>query len=174
MQLREPGQSGQPQGQGIYWFNYNGHHEYIESAYVREKSFVCDGNSRIAFIRNDHLDVHSCNYSDETVGWYGPEFLEDFDIIVLNKGAHHQEKAHREYFVETETLATCLAEHIRPKNKIIFRTSPPGHYNCGDFQSPDMSTLLSQPPPLGNPPEDVESSPKYIDFGCCTNDTLTT
>lgn len=142
MQLQEP---GQPQEQGP---------PVSSLGYIREKSFVCQNRSRLAYIRNDHLSVEKC---DNSLEWYGSDFLADFNIIILNKGTHHPKKSEKDFLADTESMGKCLQRNLQKKHIVLFRTTPAGHYNCVKHNQINHSVILTQPPPLENPPKYAEN-----------------
>ena len=122
MQLEE---IGQPMGQ----LNYN-----------HSNSLICDGDSRLGFIRNDQISYRFRKNKQIQNDWWS--YVPFYDILLLNKGAHVMQRDNfTEYTIETiEFLQKSAA-----KKHIFYRTTPQGHPNCKMHMTPDLNPI-SRPP----------------------------
>ena len=103
-----------------------------------EEIVVCDGKSKIKYVRNDVLSSIIEDDWNSRLGGY--------DIILINKGSHIHEVEEYEKFVEVTTeSAIALGTYINGSTSryLIFRTTSQPHPYCSLTDTADTRDVLS-------------------------------
>merc|ERR1712039_69137 len=125
-------------------FRRNPNVRQSEAIYGHGRYTGCRGAVRIEYIRNDMLDVPSdtrgwkCAYpqGDYCLPW--AEKLGDFDVVVVNSGAHFVDDS--KYKTLMQEAARALNTYKKENALVIFRTTVPGHSGCNSFTTPFNSS----------------------------------
>lgn len=94
----------------------------------------CNGRLEVAWVRNDHVDVatRTAAYKIDQ-RWAVPDFIQTWDVIVFNLGAHYvPDPEFRKYVDEASHF---LATYSKPHALKIFRSTVPGHNHCMTLSS---------------------------------------
>eukprot|EP01041_Mallomonas_annulata_P013413 gene13413-28445_t len=97
--------------------------------------YICDLHTKLKFIRNDQIIPWSkYNYC---MDWWS--IVAEYDIIIMNKGAHFIEDG-SEYENDTMETINFLKSSNLTYKLIIFRTTPKGSYDL-EYIPPDTRPL---------------------------------
>lgn len=134
---------------------------------VNMRKTACNGGVRVGFLRNDLLDISRTDAKcprggDYCLPWANSERFGDFDVVVVNSGAH---------FVDDVTYAklmTAASDRIKslvsPKQRIIFRATVPGHSNCTEATQPFNNLAEAEVDIAANPWFDGAHFQKHNDI----------
>eukprot|EP00421_Protoceratium_reticulatum_P064115 CAMPEP_0168412748 /NCGR_PEP_ID=MMETSP0228-20121227/28869_1 /TAXON_ID=133427 /ORGANISM="Protoceratium reticulatum, Strain CCCM 535 (=CCMP 1889)" /LENGTH=332 /DNA_ID=CAMNT_0008426521 /DNA_START=95 /DNA_END=1090 /DNA_ORIENTATION=+ len=112
----------------------------------------CSGSLEVAWVRNDHVDVTTRSTEDsKNQRWAVPGFIQTWDVIVFNLGAHYvADPEFRNYVTKASHF---LATYAKPQALRIYRTSVPGHNSCMNLTSAFGSLEIAE--------KYVETNPWY-------------